>query len=187
MTNSITTSVKLEGRAALRRITDLLPREIRQSVLRSAVTAGARPVEAAAKSFAPVLSGALRKSIKTVIRNYPQGAGAIAIVGPDKDYYRKGRPVKKGGVRLGAVKPAYYAHLVEYGHHVRQPKKGRTIRKGTAVMPEAGKSTWVPAKPFMRPAAMAAKEACSRALLYGAQQGIEKARERLVRQYGHKS
>lgn len=186
MAQGISTSAKIEGVAGLRSILDQLPKEIRLTVLAAAVAAAAVPVEAAAKNFASKRSGALRKSIRTVVRNSPSKSSAVAVVGPSRDYFRGGRRLKNGANRNGAERPANYAHLVEFGHAVRKPKKGRTIRKGNAAMPADGKLTWVPPRPFMRPAIAATKNLTSRALLDGAQRGIEKARDRLVSQYGHK-
>lgn len=187
MAAAITTSVKIEGTAELRRILDLLPKEIRQTVLTHAVKTATKPMEAAAKRFAPRRTGALRNSITTVVRNYPSTGNVVAVVGPARGYFQRGRRVRKGGSLAGAESPSHYAHLVEFGHAVRQPKKGRTIRKGTALLPGDGKVTIVPPRPFMRPAFMATKGTAGRTLLEGAAAGIQKARDQLVRKYGHKS
>lgn len=77
-------------------------------------------------------TGNLRNSIGAVIGTVPSKNLAYAVVGPRRR--SKGTPTR-------------YAHLVEFGHVAVHPDKGARRRKGTA-----RDITYVPAKPFVRPA-----------------------------------
>ena len=133
-----------------------LSKELRTEVMALAVKRGARPLESSAKRHAmkSKRTGALRNSIKTKVVKYSKTATAVAIVGPDRDYYLGGKRVRKGMSRKGADKPAKYAHLVEFGHYTRagtgtslKLAKGTSRKKGTFV-----ETAFVLAQPFIRPA-----------------------------------
>lgn len=133
-----------------------LSKDMRTRVIAIAVTRGARHVVRAAKRGAAKSrrTGALVNSIKAVTRKYERNGTAVAVVGPDRDYYQGGKRLKKGANRQGADRPTKYAHLVEFGHYTRgatgvsvSSSKGTSRKKGTFK-----ESAFVLAQPFMRPA-----------------------------------
>ncbi len=84
------------------------------------------------RRLAPVDSGDLRASIGSVVGFVPSKNLGYAVVGPRRR--SRGTPTK-------------YAHLVEFGHVAVAPRKGAKRRKGSA-----RDITFVPPKPFVRPA-----------------------------------
>jgi hypothetical protein len=109
--------------------------EIVADALALALATPGKNLTAAMRMYAPTDTGALRDSIDFTIRNYPAKNKAVLIAGPKSRFSRGGR------------RPSKYAHLVEFGHIAVAPAKGTSRRKKTA----RGIS-FVPAKPFMRPA-----------------------------------
>ncbi len=158
-----------------------LAQELQDKVMRTAVARAAKPLVTTAKMFAErsKRTGALKESIGAFVKKGKKG-GVYAVVGPRRGYYRKGAAVAKGADRRGADSPAHYAHLVEYGHQVVAPKKGTTRRKGTSTAAKSGKS-FVAAKPFMRPALLAAGDAVEAELAAGIADGINRQLKRLVK------
>lgn len=107
------TDIKISGIKELARFCDQLPKKVLKKALKMAVNAGATPIARTARKLAPKLTGTLRKSIKKVVRTYPQG-NSIAIIGADRAVTSpKTNPsaLKKTGLNI----PAKYIHLVEYG------------------------------------------------------------------------
>lgn len=131
-----------------------LPASVESRVMGDAIGIAAKPIMQMAKAKAPKRTGALSRSIITVVRRYPKAGKVMALVGPDKEYYSGGKRLKKGASRQGADRPAKYAHLVEFGH---QTKNG-----------------FVAAKPFIRPAVAAGKPAAINALADAVGVGMER-------------
>lgn len=152
-----------------------IPAEVRQTILAEGVAEAAEPIVVAAKIYAARSrdTGALQASLTHVVRNYPANATALAVIGPDKQYYRHGKKVG-GKNRAGANRPANYAHLVEFGHIAVKPKAGSSRRKKTA---EA--TGIVPAKPFLRPALANSEELAIERLAIGINNGVTRALGRL--------
>ena len=174
VTVAYTKSATFSGLQELLQTLAAIPNGIRTKVLAEAVSAAADPLVSSAKSFAKTSerTGALRKSIGKVVRQYPNRGVAIALVGPRHGYYRGGQKVGKGKFGGGKLdSPVKYGHLIEYGHHAVSPEKGKTVRKGTAQ-----KVSWVPAKPFLHPALLATKGAVQAKLRQGIADGMEKVR-----------
>lgn len=146
----------VEGMGALEAVLQGLPVEVRETILAQAVHKTALPLVKWQKRYArrSMRTGALHDSISYKVKKYGNTTTAVAIVGPSRDYYLTGN-LKDGNLAAGGyIRPAHYAHLVEYGHHAVKPIKGTQRRKKTAV---AAKTEWVPAKPFVRPAAFSAR------------------------------
>jgi HK97 gp10 family phage protein len=144
------------GLKALMEVVHQLPIEVRTNVLADGVRMGAKPVVTAAKSFAAVRSGALRKSITSVVRKDRKRGTAVAVVGPSTQYFHGGKKVKKGQSYKGADRPANYAHLVEFGYAKRNGAEH-------------------PARPFMRPAVRVAQAKVGVSMAVGIQRGLTKA------------
>lgn len=165
-TNSASVKFKLEGVQELNRVLEGLKDPMRTRVLAEGVTLAAKPLVQAAKSYAPKRTGALRKSIKAVVRRYPRKGVAIAVVGPSTEFFKSGKKIKnpkKGESRSGIDQPSKYAHLVEFGHQ-NKGGKGRT-----------------PAHPFMRPAVIATRQLVTGGLVAGISKGLIKEVKRLAR------
>ncbi len=166
-----------------------IPRDLRTQVLAVAVKKAAAPVVRAAKQFAQRSrrTGALQKSLTSVVRQYRDKGVAVAVIGPDKSYYSGGKRLKKRADRTGADKPANYAHLVEFGHLSRAgtgvsvaTAKGTRVRKGTF-----GALSFILPQPFMRPALASTAGAVRAELIQGISKGIERSRARLVKKGLH--
>lgn len=84
------------------------------------------------RTYCPKETGNLARSIGVVVGYVPKKNVAYAVVGPR---------------RRSAGRPTRYAHLVEFGHVAVKPIKGTRRRKGNAK-----DITFVPPKPFVRPA-----------------------------------
>lgn len=164
----ITLNTHTTGRSALVALFAGLPDALQSGLLSDGVQAAAKPVERHAKLLAPRLTGALAKSIGTAVRRPRKSPRAYAVVGPLSSYYTAGKKGK--GWSKGAVNPAKYAHLVEYGHIKVSPKKGTSIRKKTATI--AG---FVSPRPFLRPATIIAAAESEARFAAAVTLGLEKA------------
>ena len=145
-------SFKMDGFDRLEKALSKLPKELRDGVERTALRAGAKPIETKAKSGAPVTSGLLRSSIGVVVKKIKSGklAGTLsarvgARTGFGETQMVNGQPVKKDTVK--------YAGIVEYG---------------TATMP---------ARPFMR----SAVESSRTEVMTGLAKGYESGMKRIIK------
>lgn len=98
--------LSITGDKALERTLKTLGDKVQKKVLRGAVTAGARPIQRAAKSKARKQSGLLKKSLGTKVRANKNGT-VTARIGP--------RTNIEGTYKGRKRRPARYAHLVEKG------------------------------------------------------------------------
>lgn len=136
--------IRINGLDALQKALEELPGKLEANILRGALRAGMKVIEAEAKALVPQDSGMLHDSIRV----------STAI---DRRQGRVRATVKAGG-RKGK-KSAFYAHMVEFGvkaHEIR-PKGARSLFfAGIArkLIQHPGTS----ARPFLRPA-MDAKQA----------------------------
>lgn len=111
---------KLDGLKELRSAFSQLPDKIERRVIKGAVRSAATPIKTGMRKTAPVESGALSKSIQTVVRTYRQQSMAVAVVGPVSKWIKApaGRWTKTGNIN-----PALYAHLAEDGFTTRSGRK----------------------------------------------------------------
>lgn len=180
--NSMKIGFKLTNFQEMRNLLKGLPASVESRVMGDAVKIASKHIVTAAKQHAPVRSGALRRSIISIVKRYPKSGKIIAIIGPDKTYYNGGKRIKKGESRRGLDRPANYAHLVEFGHFSAaatgqsvKASKGTTRRKGTF-----REKSFIPAKPFLRPAILGAGPAAERDLARGIEKGMEREIKRLA-------
>lgn len=178
---------KVTGLDSISKVLKQLPVELRGNILRDAVSAAAEPVKDAAKRHArrSVRTGALYASIdkKVVVARGLSNASATAIVGPSRDYFTKGgKKVAKGQRRSGAEQPSRYAHLIEFGHFIRERGKNgqRTGKKSKKAFSD-GAVTWVAPRPFMRPAMISTQSSTLRIMEQSVANGIERARRKLAK------
>jgi len=135
----MTDAVKITGLKELHAALQSLPAKIEQNVLRGALRAAAREIEAEAERIAPVASGALRDSIRVSVRA-KRGEVTATIKAGDRK--------------------AWYAKLVEYGtarHYIKPKNRKSLFFAGLAreVVDHPGARR----KPFMRPALDAKQQA----------------------------
>lgn len=135
---------------------------VQRKYIRRAVTQAARKATAAAKSFVPVESGALKRSIGFNV-GYEKTSGIfVGRIRPRKGFGQrvtkvrgKRRRIGKRGAAAGAKiekrEPTFYAHLVERG----------TVR--------------MPARPFMRPSESVADTALQTHLVEQMDKAIREA------------
>lgn len=176
----------VKGIGALSDVLRGLPEEMRGTILVGGVKRAIAPILVSARRYAKrsERTGALRASLTTKTVNYARNGKAVGLVGPDRAYYRRGKKAGKLGALFGADRPANYAHLVEYGHHAVAPIKNTSRRKKTAVPAKTGRS-WVPAKPFLRPALLTTTAAQGEEFFRGIAAGVQAARRRLVKSGAH--
>lgn len=160
-------TVKITGFKELNLNLKELEGKIQRGAMRTAMTKAARLMVAAVKRNAPVgKTGLLKKSIKQKVTTSKKGV-VTARIGPSNKV--------SGQVTVGkkttTVRPAKYAHLVEFGTGSR----GSYGREGVAITPGN------PPRPFMRPAYESTREAAT--ALYGKELGpaIEKTAARIGR------
>jgi hypothetical protein len=136
-------SIKISGSEMV--IAQLLafPEKVRKKVERDAVGEANKLLAGVITSKAPQDSGALKKSIGTVIRSYKSGRVIVGVVGPKSDYagyvIKKGnkkiktfRKAKKGESSKGLRKPSKYARLVNNGATSRVTQSGANRGSVTA-------------------------------------------------------
>jgi HK97 gp10 family phage protein len=177
--NSMTIGFDLPNFAETAALLRELPASVESRVMGDAVGVALKPLQADARARAPRESGALKRSISVKVKRYPNTGKIVGLVGPSKEYFSGGVRVKAGQSRRGANRPSNYAHLVEYGHHVVAPIKGTSRRKYSARPAKSG-TTWVAARPFLRPAYAAQKGAVISGLGNGVAKGIEREGKRLA-------
>lgn len=185
--NSAFIKTPLTGIEGISSVLNGLPAEMKTQILATAVGHAAKPVVAAARALAPRRTGALKRSITSLVRKYKNNQSAVAVVGPDNAYYGSGKRLKNGQSRAGADKPANYAHLVEFGHYSAtasgvsgRASKGTSRRKGTFT-----ERSYIMPKPFMRPAVAGSAAAAGESLAEGIRKGIERTRAKLVKKGVH--
>lgn len=175
--------VVLEGAETLHAVLNELPKAVRGEVLAEALKKAVVPIRRHTIAKAPKDTGALKKSITAKVIAYPKDGRAVALIGPDRNYYMGNKRVRKGGDRRGANKPSKYAHLVEFGHYSGVSSlgfggfaKGTTLRKKTA----QARSFILP-RPFLRPGLMAGASAANTILSAEIENAMAKVRARMIK------
>lgn len=119
---SMNTRFTLIGMDELMRRMRTLDDNLRNKVAAQAVRAAAGPIIRAAKQRVPSETGMLGASIGQRVKTYRRSAVSISVIGPRSDVQGKKRKeagwagkVRQGSRRAEQRKPAYYAHLAEFG------------------------------------------------------------------------
>lgn len=130
-------SFEAQGMKALEAALDQLPVNIERNIARGAVRAGGAVFRDEARRLAPVLSGALQKSIRVVARRGSPGRVLVNVVAGRNG---KGQP--------------WYARFVEFGTapHVEKPVLGKALLIGNKTFAQEVQHPGAAPKPFMRPA-----------------------------------
>jgi hypothetical protein len=183
--NSATIGFKLPLMQEYGSLLAQLPAETGARVAGTATEQAMKPMVSAvrAKAQSSRRTGALQKSITSVVRIYSKQGKVVGIMGPDKNArFLGGRKISRGGKKLAPDRPSKYAHLVEFGHYSAAATgaklastKGRTIRKGTLTA-----KSWVMAQPFMRPGVASSEAAVAGKLADGIAAGLAKENQRIV-------
>ncbi len=96
----------------------LLKDRLQKNIYKKAMRAGSKAVVDDLRGTAPVVSGALKKSITNKVDSYRNGLLSYAVIGPRSKYTLK----YKGELR----KPSKYAHLVEAKHPFIAPAASKS-------------------------------------------------------------
>lgn len=144
-----TSLVIAEGFDRLEQLLKNLPEELRRKALKDGLRDGAKVIEAEARRLVPVRTGALRNSIATKPATKLRNKSAVGyrVIAGDDDY--------KGD--------QFYAAFLEYGWW----KQETYIVDGKIYSMKRGRGTptWMPPKPFMRPALENARTSAANAVL----------------------
>ena len=126
-----------------------LPDVMQKRVIKGAVAKGAKIIKDEAVARAPVDSGTLKAAIymaRLVNQCTPNDEVWLVSARSGKQYQT--RKLKSG--KDSANRDAFYAKWVEFGHYARTPKG--VTKSGKAAGRALGVTSWVAARPFMRPA-----------------------------------
>jgi len=110
-----------------------IPEKVRGAVEKKAVREASQLIVGKFRENSPVDSGALRRSLKSDVRQYRGGKIIVGLIGADDDYvgsvirnksgkrvFKKSKTVTGSSVR----RPAKYLHLVNLGTQDRNTKAG---------------------------------------------------------------
>ena len=148
-------------------IKDLNPGSQDRIIMGGMKTAGDTIAKIAKTKIVNNETGALRKSLGTVVKRGRKTGLLMAFVGARSRYYVGGKRLKAGQSykKTQLRNPAKYSHLVEYGHRsvhgggalpnygekvsgvFNSVNKGKSIRRGTVKA-----TSFVPPRPFLYPA-----------------------------------
>ena len=137
------TAITLTGSKDLQRKLNLRGERVWRKHTKRALRAGARPIVREAKARIEPRSGATKKSLGVVVREYESSQVMIAVIGP-----RSGYEVEIDGKTHD---PAAVGHLIEFGHEGPMP---------------------APAYPFMRPAFDEKVDTANRAMVVEMAKGL---------------
>lgn len=149
-------------------------------ILRNSVTYSITPIVQTAKRMARVDTGTLKRSIVKKVKQYRETT-VTGIVGPDASVKLLGAvSVRDGRVyRKTLRRPAFTAHLVEFGHRIAIGGKLTRIRRrktGNVTVGGSGTSAgFVKPYPFMTPAIDATSSTVEDRLESKIGEGIRKA------------
>ena len=131
---------RIEGLADLARALREMPKDVRENALRAGLRAGAREIQKEAQARAPVATGRMRKNvyikrIRELVTSLSEGWFVGVRMGP-----KRKKDKGTGKVTKDYSNDAWYWRFVEFG------------------------TRFAPARPFMRPAFEAKKEAAVAAI-----------------------
>lgn len=149
--------VQVAGLRPLLRKLDDLKRGARNRILRPAIAKAARIIVKQAKRNAPKDSGALRRSLTSVIRIGRKSGQIYAVIGPETGE-RKDRQGSRSKTRFGKWlagqgipnRPANYAHLVEFGRASVSVQSKKVLASDGVFYGRSVRAS--EPRPFLRPA-----------------------------------
>ena len=139
-------NVEIKGVPQLLAALERLGPKIENNVMRGALRAGMKVIELEAKRNVSVVSGELKRTIRSGVKRKRVNGKLVAYVsaGP------KEKPVK-GKKAAKDANDGWYAHFVEFGtasHIIKARPPNKTLAIGPAEVMHPG----APKKPFLRPA-----------------------------------
>jgi hypothetical protein len=149
-----------------------MPDKIRAKGVRMGVTAASKAIRDQVRAYAPIESGSLRNSINYKIVRYPSRKRKnsyvfVGVIGPDRNWKLAARS-SWGRIVTRAVRPVWYAHLMEKGvrpHYTLQPRGNLTV-----AIPHPG----VRATRFMSRGVQVATPAAARAMERAVRRAIDR-------------
>jgi len=100
-----------------------LPDKLQRKTYRQAMTKALTPLVRLMKQYAPVRTGALRKSISKNVKLMGSQGRIVGMAGPAR------------GKKIGGLRPSRYAHLVEFGIAPHWQPKLKKMHPGTVPKP----------------------------------------------------
>jgi hypothetical protein len=182
-------------------IKDLNPGSQDRIIMGGMKTAGDTIAKIAKTKIVNNETGALRKSLGTVVKRGTKTGLLMAFVGARSRYYVGGKRLKAGQSykRSQLRNPAKYSHLVEYGHRsvhgggalpnyggkvsgvFNSVNKGKTIRAGTVKA-----TSFVPPRPFLYPAFLQGQNAARSQIMKGFKRALNVEFNRAKRRFDKK-
>ena len=158
---------------------------VQRRVIIKTVEEAGKPIVSMAKSLVSVRTGALKKSLGVVVREYPKTRNITAIIGARTSEYIIGKSGKARAAKVGDkgfLLPHKYSHLLEFGHYsaaatgqsVSSGTKGTTRRKGNFTT-----RSFIQGKPFLRPAFEAGKIFAENRIKEGFEIAVKREYERM--------
>ncbi|MDR8400114.1 HK97 gp10 family phage protein [Paraburkholderia sp. USG1] len=144
--------LSIDNPEALTAAIDALETVASESVLRQATVAGARVIFDEVKHRAPVGDGTYERKGTQITPGFLRDNILIAY---DKERSAEGL---RATYLITWSKDAFYGRFLEYGHWSRPPKPDGV---SWAAHRAAHQKVWVPAKPFLRPAYDAMRQAAA--------------------------
>jgi HK97 gp10 family phage protein len=138
--------LRIEGLESMFRALAALPDKVKESLVGGVLSEAAKPIVAAAKAKVPVDTGELRASIHATTPRVRGGKINIQIL-PGAGFFHGDQ---------------YYAGFLEYGHYQGSRKLG-------------DRRTFIPARPFLRPAADEQRGAAVSIVVTGLNSGLQGA------------
>lgn len=137
---------------------------VQQRIIKKTVEEASKPIVSLAKSLVPSRTGALKKSLGSIVRVYPRTRVILAVIGARKGAFVEGKNgkarVARKGDKGGVLLPHKYSHLVEFGHMQTKGEVSPAFTKGvgntesnkTRRNKQARDKTFVQGRPFLQPA-----------------------------------
>jgi hypothetical protein len=182
-------------------IKDLNPGSQDRIIMGGMKTAGDTIAKIAKTKIVNNETGALQKSLGTVVKRGRNTGLLMAFVGARSRYYVGGQRLKPGQSYKNSQlrNPAKYSHLVEYGHRsvhgggalpnygekvsgvFNSVNKGKSIRAGTVKA-----TSFVPARPFLYPAFLQGQNAARSQIIKGFNRALNVEFNRAKRRFDKK-
>lgn len=189
MSTNSATSITFEGADQLTAALQGMPAAIRSGILARSVKKAAQPIAEAMRRMAPRRTGSLRASIAVKVVEDSKKGTAMAIIGPDRNYYSGTKKLSKYASKQGANKPANYAHLVEFGHHTAARSgvfggmaKGSSRKRGKNTSHD---SAFVLPQPFIRPGFFAGAPAAEAIMVAEIGAAVTATRKKMISTGAH--
>lgn len=149
-----------------------LPDTLAKNCIRETLHAAGDVLAAAQEANAPVLTGAMKADIGSVVRVDPGALGGYVLVGP---LYSRGKlKARSSGATVSSDSPGVYDLFVERGHAPPgEATNKRMARRQHRAIEFGGRET--PPHPWMRPAWEASKDEAATAMVETLRETVSKS------------